>query len=268
MAEPVFWLSFLVVAIPTLALLVAQVRASRRAFEIAASLLGLPPTAVSGTVFVRIKGLVRGFSVVGRQQSFGDRDSTTTIEVAGTGLIPPELLLAREGMGTSFGSLLAGKGISTGDERFDNTILIRGQPTLTLALLDHETRCRSADLVRKGGKLAGGTISLTVRGRLSDGGDLAGRVRDHAGPGRAPVAKRAGRRAPRCQRAERPGDRCAPRQHAGAHLDLPASGPRATTGPPRRPSRRFRAASPAPRLVSSACRTARRAALPRGRPRR
>jgi hypothetical protein len=155
---------------------ILRARKARRVFEQAADLLGLPRSEIRGWLHMRVEGHSRTFPVQVREEGRGKSGVWTVVEVKTCGRVPDSLFLGREGIGASFGKLFVGEDIATGDERFDAAVVVRGPASRALALLDEETRHRVTELVRAGGKVKDGVVSIALHRRFRDGEALSGFV--------------------------------------------------------------------------------------------
>lgn len=153
---------------------ILRARKARQVFEQAADLLGLPRTEIRGWLHMRVEGQCRTFPVQVREEARGKSGVWTVVEVKAGRRVPDNLFLGREGIGASFGKLFVGEDIATGDERFDAAVVVRGPASRALALLDEETRHRVTELVKAGGKVKDGVVSIALHRRFRDGEALSG----------------------------------------------------------------------------------------------
>lgn len=91
----------------------------------------------------------------------------TRIVLTGAGKLP-RLLLEKEGIGSSIKKAFVGEDIQIGDDRFDETIVLRGDDEDAVIYLDEETRDRAIDAVVSGAKLKDGNIKLVRSGLVYD----------------------------------------------------------------------------------------------------
>lgn len=152
---------------------ILRARRARRVFEQAADLLGLPRSEIRGWLHMRVEGQSRTFPVQVREEGRGKSGTWTVVEVKVCDRVPESLFLGHEGIGASFGKLFVGEDITTGDERFDEAVVVRGPVSRALALLDEETRHRVAELVKAGGKVKDGVVSIALHRTFRDGEALA-----------------------------------------------------------------------------------------------
>lgn len=178
MPEPIIALLMVVSVSLGIGVGIAQARRSRRVFTQAANLLGVPPSEIRGWVHMRMEGQVHALPFKVHEESRGKSGVWTVVEVDGVDRIPRALFLGHEGVGASFGKLFVGEDITTGDERFDAAVVVRGPSPLALSLLDEETRQRVTNLTASGGKVKDGVVSIALHRRIKDGEALAKFVRD------------------------------------------------------------------------------------------
>lgn len=115
------------------------------------------------------EGVMRGvpvrvtFSV--RQKSEHEYNTWMTIEARG---VSPDLNLARQGAGQSLLKSLGGQDIEVGDPRFDDAVMVRGDPQVARALLSYEVRHDARHLLEADGEIVGGVVRYTVLGHTTD----------------------------------------------------------------------------------------------------
>ena len=153
----------------------AQVARWRSALAaVAAELeLGFDP----GTLFKKAKahGTVEGFPIVVDSYTVSTGKSSQTytrITISGAGKIPGELLLEKEGLGSSIKKAFIGEDIQLGDPAFDTTVVLRGDRHDARVRFDEHARITSIKAVSAGVRLKKGEVSLVKGGLVSDSAKL------------------------------------------------------------------------------------------------
>ncbi len=146
----------------------------RRALYAVSEEFGL--TYSNGTLFKAAKstGSTAGFplTVDSYTVSTGKSSQTfTRIVLTGAGKLP-RLLLEKEGIGSSIKKAFVGEDIQIGDDRFDETIVLRGSEDDAVIYLDEQTRDRAIAAIAAGAKLKDGNIKLVRSGLVYEADKL------------------------------------------------------------------------------------------------
>lgn len=156
------------------------VRARAQAWDEAARLLGLPPGSARADVLggARLSGDVDGFRVEVEALRGEKSHRRLRVTVDGLGRISPRLGLRPEGLVSALAHTLGRHDVETGDEDFDQAVLVEGNPQLLSALLDLDTRRRVRWLVATGLRVEGGRVTLGHGEDTDDPRVLAGKARE------------------------------------------------------------------------------------------
>ena len=148
--------------------------AKRRVWEEGAAALGLTEPELKG-IFPRmtLTGHRDGMKI--RVEGHGDADGAAllAITVWAHDFVDASLELRPESATTALEKLKDGPDLELGDEEFDASVLVRGEPLLMTALLGFETRQRIRHLVTTAGSVRHGRLSMTVVRKLAGSADLA-----------------------------------------------------------------------------------------------
>lgn len=106
-----------------------------------------------------LQGMAGGLPV--SVKGYAGKDANTTYEV---GVPFSSLRLSSEGITSAIGKLVSGDDARTGDAVFDEKALVRGDPHEVAAIFDAETREAALAVLRLGGSVAGGKITLRQNG--------------------------------------------------------------------------------------------------------
>lgn len=156
------------------------VRARAAAWDDAARQLGLAPGSAHADVLggARFAGELDGFRIEVEALRGEKAHRRLRVVVDGLGRISPRLGLRPEGLVSALAHTLGRHDVETGDEDFDQAVLVEGNPQLLSALLDLDTRRRVRWLVATGLRVEGGRL---VSGHGEDTDDpraLAAKARE------------------------------------------------------------------------------------------
>ncbi|MGV8042000.1 MAG: HEAT repeat domain-containing protein [Thermoanaerobaculaceae bacterium] len=156
------------------------VRARAAAWDGAARQLGLAPGSARADILggARFAGELDGFRVEVEALRGEKSHRRLRVVVDGLGRISPRLGLRPEGLVSALAHTLGRHDVETGDEDFDQAVLVEGNPQLLSALLDLDTRRRVRWLVATGLRVEGGRL---VSGHGEDTDDpraLAAKARE------------------------------------------------------------------------------------------
>jgi hypothetical protein len=146
------------------------------AWRHAATLLGVPGTAVASGMRVQLHASFEGLVVTAEERVHVDPDgSETSVTVEGADL-PARVELRREDLASAAEKLLRGSDVETGDEAFDREVLVWGYPPLLLAILDATTREEVRRFMSVGARLAEGRLSFSISRRFAEPHEIDGFV--------------------------------------------------------------------------------------------
>lgn len=156
------------------------VRARAAAWDDAARQLGLAPGSARADVLggARLAGEVDGFRVEVEALRGEKNHRRLRVTVDGLGRISPRLGLRPEGLVSALAHTLGRHDVETGDEDFDQAVLVEGNPQLLSALLDLDTRRRVRWLVATGLRVEGGRLASNHGEDTDDPRVLAGKARE------------------------------------------------------------------------------------------
>ena len=149
----------------------AQVARWRDALAAIATELGLDFDP--GTFFKKAKahGTAEGFPIVVDSYTVSTGKSSQTytrIAITGAGKIPGELLLEKEGLGSSIKKAFIGDDIELGDASFDSTVVLRGDRHDARVRFDEHARMTAMKAVSAGVRLKNADVSLVKGGLVTD----------------------------------------------------------------------------------------------------
>lgn len=144
----------------------AQRATTRRAYRQVAKTLGLEAVALEVGLFgtPRLAGVVRGFTLVVAEETVGLR-RVTRISAWHQGAIPPGLEVRAETVRSRLDAALGERDVRTGDDEFDDAVLIRGDEQVIVSIFTAAARAEAQRLVRAGVRVHRGRVEREVVGR-------------------------------------------------------------------------------------------------------